>query len=400
MQRIAIRLRRNDDKMGRRIGAMLLHLILALTFFVERVPGQEARPADREAGAATLARYVPLKDLLAYLEFDGLDAHADAWRTSAAYKLLNDTKLGIVLEDLAFQGIEVIQETTPREERVTGAEVVGFIKHMARNGFVLGVSRKGPGHFRVVAVLRHADRPEFKRLLKIAGAENRHAVDEEKSDAPAIQQAGSKLHRLGADGIWLAEKGGLILTSKVNADEILAMQRGDQKSALDHPLRAEMVKAADGFHPCAIGFIDMRSLAPLTPDAVDLGLDGLKSIDLRWGFQDSALVTVLRVAAPVPRRGVLALLDQPTFGVDTLPPLPANLTSLFVLSVDLAKAYDQVETLLKLVNPQSPTEPPNVGILARHGIDLRKELVGHLGPRLAFYTQAPEAKTQQPRLRC
>ena len=88
------------------------------------------------------------------------------------------------------------------------------------------------------------------------------------------------------------------------------------------------------------------------------GLDGLKSIDLRWGFQDGALVTRLRVAAPVPRRGVLALLDQPAFGVETLPPLPANLTSLFVLSVDLAKTYDQIETLMKLVDPPVPHGPP------------------------------------------
>ena len=119
----------------------------------------------------------------------------------------------------------------------------------------------------------------------------------------------------------------------------------DQQSAVDHPLRAELLQATDGFQPAAIGFIDMAALAPLTPDAVDLGLDGLERIDLQWGFQDAALVTRLRVAAPVPRRGVLALLDQPTFSVNTLPPLPANLTSLFVLSVDLAKTYDQVDSL-------------------------------------------------------
>ena len=105
------------------------------------------------------------------------------------------------------------------------------------------------------------------------------------------------------------------------------------------------------------------------------------------GFQGAALVTRLR-GAPAPRRGVLALLDQPTFGVDTLPPLPAHLTSLFVLSFDLAKTYDQVEALMKLVNPQSPTDLSNAGILARHGIDLRGA-IGHLGPRFAFYTQAP-----------
>ena len=392
MARTAIRLRRHDDNMARRIGTISLHVLLALAFSVERARGQEARPAARGAGAAALARRVPLKDLVAYLEFDGLDAHAEAWRASAAYKLLNDTQLGTVLEDLLLQGIELIQEATPAEQRATGAEVVGFIKHIARNGFVVAVSRKGPGHVHFFAVLRHADRPEFKRLLEIAETANRLPVGQEKSDRPEMLQAGRTVHPLGAHANWLVEKGDLILTSMTNADALLALQSGHQQSAMDHPLRAELIKAADGLRPAAIGFMDMQALAPLTPDAVDLGLGGLKWIDLQWGFQDGALVTRLRVAAPTPRQGVLALLDQPEFGVDTLPPLPANLTGLFVLSVDLAKTYDQVETLMKRINPQSPTDSPNVGILARHGIDLRKELLGHVGPRLAFCMQAPRGE--------
>jgi hypothetical protein len=72
MVRIAIRLRRNVDKFRRRIGAIVLHLILALAFFSERVPAQEGRPTGKGVAAAPLARHVPLKDLLAYLEFDGL----------------------------------------------------------------------------------------------------------------------------------------------------------------------------------------------------------------------------------------------------------------------------------------------------------------------------------------
>ena len=62
MVRIAIRLRRNVDKFRRRIGAVVLHLILALAFFAECVHGQESRPTEKGAAAAPLARYVPLKD--------------------------------------------------------------------------------------------------------------------------------------------------------------------------------------------------------------------------------------------------------------------------------------------------------------------------------------------------
>ncbi len=57
------------------------------------------------SGAPPLARYLPQQDLAAYLEFEGLDAHAAAWHKSAAYKLLNDTSLGALLEDIATQAI-------------------------------------------------------------------------------------------------------------------------------------------------------------------------------------------------------------------------------------------------------------------------------------------------------
>ena len=134
-----------------------------------------------------------------------------------------------------------------------------------------------------------------------------------------------------------------------------------------------------------------RRSAPLTPEAVDLGLGGLERVELQWGFKDAALVTRRPCRGPSPRRGLLALLDQPTFDINALPPLPANLAGLFVLSLDLAKTYDQIDALMKRVNPPSPSDPPGAGILARHGIDLRKELFGHIGPQFVFLRTAPRA---------
>ena len=75
-----------------------------------------------------------------YLEFDGLDAHAAAWNASAAYKLLNETKLGALLEDLASQGIELAQQSVPPAKRIKGVEVVGVLKNLARQGFVFAVA--------------------------------------------------------------------------------------------------------------------------------------------------------------------------------------------------------------------------------------------------------------------
>ena len=369
----------------------MLCAVTVLAICVEQAPGQEKRPVARPRPVASPARHVPRQNLLAYLEFDGLDAHADAWRASAAYKLLSDTKLGALLEDLALQGIELIQESTPPERRVEAAEVVSLLKHITHHGFAVAAIRKGREDVRFVAVLRHGDRPEFKRLLETVAGALRHDELDKKPDTPANLTSRHALNRLGASGIWLAEKGDLIVASATSVDEILAVQSGGVSSALDHPIRSTLLQVTDGIQPAAMGFFDMASLAPLMSDAVDLGLDGVERLELQWGFQDAALVTRLRVIAPEPRRGVLALLDQPTFGVNTLPALPPNLTSLFALSVDPAKTYDQIATMISRIDPPAPTDAPTPGILARHGIDLRKELLAHIGPPIVFYAQAPHS---------
>ena len=152
-------------------------------------------------------------------------------------------------------------------------------------------------------VLRHGDRPEVRRVLEAAAGAGRPdgAVDEAKP--ASIPNAGRTLHPLGKDGVWWLENGDLILTGTDKTDEVLAVLDGKQPSAVDHPLRIELAKAENGFEPAAIGFLDIAALPPLPPEAAQLGLDGLKRIELQWGFQDDALVSVLRVVAPEPRRG-------------------------------------------------------------------------------------------------
>ena len=59
---------------------------------------------------------------------------------------------------------------------------------------------------------------------------------------------------------------------------------------------------------------------------------------------------IIRVVAPAPRAGALALLDQPTFGIGSLPPIPAKVSGLTVMSIDLAKSYDLIDRLDQAVS--------------------------------------------------
>src|SRR4029077_19369856 len=142
------------------VRGMILSVIVILAILIDRAPGQDERPSHGPAAAARapLARLVPKTDLLLYFQFDGLDAHRDAWRASAAYKLLNDTRLGTVIEDLLLQVVEIFQDSEPREQRIASAEVVDVLKQVARDGFVLGVTRIAQDDFRWVAAFRCGDR--------------------------------------------------------------------------------------------------------------------------------------------------------------------------------------------------------------------------------------------------
>src|SRR5262245_46885992 len=89
----------------RRARGPFLGLSLALVGPLSDAPGQEARPAA--AAGNRLARYVPRQDVFVLLEYEGVDAFPEAWHATVAYKLLTETKLGALLEDLAGQGIEM-----------------------------------------------------------------------------------------------------------------------------------------------------------------------------------------------------------------------------------------------------------------------------------------------------
>ena len=85
-----------------------------------------------------------------------------------------------------------------------------------------------------------------------------------------------------------------------------------------------------------------------------------------------------------------ALLDQPTFTVSELTTLPASLSGFTVLSADVPKTYEQIIELVKLVSPGRAATIVNFEQqTARHlGVDLRRDVLGHLGPKLSFYAQA------------
>jgi prepilin-type processing-associated H-X9-DG protein len=357
---------------------------------------QEAQPAV--AARQSLARYVPRQDLIFMLEYEGLDAYPDAWRATAAYKLLTETKLGALMEDLAGQGLQMAFASAEQPPQIKPGEIIELVKSGVRGGFAFALVGKDPRGPDPLLVARGGDRPEVRRLLEAASAADRKRRGEEAAGPGSIEKAGRTLHRLDKETVWWFEKGDLVIAN--DADTILEVLDGKAPNAVDHPLRAALHKGGDGFQPVAVGFLEMSVLPPLPPQAIQLGLDGVKRIEFQWGFQDDALYSIIRAVAPAPRRGLLALLDQPTFGIDALPPLPPELHGFLVLSIDPGKTYDRIIEIAKKSNPQAANQIPMFedAIQQQLGVNLREDILARIGPKLSFYIENPMGNVANPML--
>ena len=117
------------------------------------------------ADARPLARYVPKENLVFYAEFAGLDAHADAWQKTAAYKMLNQTPLGVMLEEVGAQLLDKGMSFLPNR-RLSGTDVVTLVKNTAKSGWVFGfnASLKGQNAMQFTLVLRGASSKEHRKL--------------------------------------------------------------------------------------------------------------------------------------------------------------------------------------------------------------------------------------------
>jgi len=349
-----------------------------------------AGPALASAQAPTpLASRVPAKDLLFYLQSDGLDAHGAEWKASAASKVLNETSFGVLLEDLARQGLDLMSQNS-RGALPAGGEVLTLFKRVVRGGLALGVNgnlEKG----RVTLALRGGARPEVQGvILRVMASASRQVAPRE------VRKAGRKVTLAGAGNqtALIEDKGDLIVCVAGDLDATLALLDGKEPSAAGHPLVAELARAEGAFRPMIFGFFDPKLAGPLPPEAQALGLGGVERVDFRWGFRDDALYSMLRVKAPSPRRGLLALLDGPTFDRSTLPPMPPSVTGFAALSLSPLQFYEKVAAISKIGSP--PNAPDRFAATEQQfekatGVNIKGDLLAKLGPKMAGFSLSASA---------
>ena len=240
---------------------------------------------------------MPSEGLAALVEHNGLDARPDAWKGTAAYKMLNETSLGAMIEDITVQLIDRGLQGMPGAP-LTGKEAVGLLTHLASKGFVIGYcgSLDPPQPKAVVVVIRDAAKnPAFKKV--IAGIPPLNEPAAQKVDAPG----GRKVWQMGGPPIrfWYEKDDFVLSFAPPGApDPVVNVLEGKAPSALKNPARAALAQRETGDIPVGLMFLDLEALAAPASQAVDLGLDAIKRIEGRLAILDKGLVTSFGVHAP------------------------------------------------------------------------------------------------------
>lgn len=348
-----------------------------------------ASPFLEAAEAVPLARYFPRQDLAAYAEFDGLDAHGELWRKTAAYRLLNETPAGTMFESILVQLAGRIRPTPPLE----AGEMRLLVEHAIRHGFAVGVVRNpGPGQPRRVwvgAVIRGGGKGKTREVVEklIAAARNPDEKPQSvgKSKGRTLSIEGGTERR----GAWWLEGEDIALSllSPEGADLMIEAFDGGRPDATGHPERVALSRVTDGFTPIGLAFADLSTFPPLPPQAAAIGLDRVKQIEYRWGIQGDALMTVTRLVAPAPRSGLLALFDQPTFDRASLASLPPGLAGVTAFSVDLGGVYDRFVAGLAASNPAGRNSLESLELAFRNvtGLRIRDDLLAQLGSKATYF---------------
>jgi hypothetical protein len=366
------------------------------------------------AGTTPLPRYFPKENLVVYVEFSGLDAHADAWNKTAAYKMLTETPLGEMLEQVATQLLDKVLSYAPGH-KFNGGEIITLFKYAAHHGFAMGFhirptsSDKVGDFLTITMVIRDGSSKEIRgltsRLMGLTIANRKPRLEKPKGRTivvlPNSRPDGATEVKNEGDS-WWAEKDDLVLCSPYPAgvDRVFDALDGKVPSAVDHPIVQELARKDGTFEPAGIAFVDAagcpKNGKTTEPFQKMVDVAGIHRIGLRWGFDDDALMRELRIVAPRPRKPFLALFDQPGFDGRAVMPLPEGVESFLELSIDPNALIDSIAQLGPEGAVKAKVDEFADAVRSSGKIDFRKDFLGHIGPRMVLFAAPDKSAAVAP----
>jgi hypothetical protein len=192
--------------------------------------------------------------------------------------------------------------------------------------------------------------------------------------------------------VWWPEKDDLVIgfLQSGEGEPQIDVLDGKTPSAVDHEGIAALAKPEGNLETVGLAYLDLANLY-VTPGSGPAAVlrtmgdqIGLKRIEWRRGFDGETLVTRTRLVAPKPRKSLLALFDQPSFDSNALLPLPEQIESFVEVSGNPEQLLRTLESL-NLPYLNNAIASLNSLSASSSRVDLRKDLLGQIGPRMAFF---------------
>lgn len=370
----------------------------------DKAPAPGGSIGANPAGATPLARYFPRENLLFYFEFSGVDAHPDAWNKTAAYRMLTETPLGEMFEEVGTQLVDKALSYAPGH-KLNGQEIITLIKFGLKHGMAFGFvarptsSDKTFDFTSLTIVIRDGASKEIRgltsRLMGTTMTNTRPRLEKREGRTlvvlPVANPAPVASEVKYEGNAWWAEKDDLVLCLPYpsTADQIFAALDGKIPSAVDHPAVQELSRKEGTFEPDCIAFLDLAGCPKAGKQSEPLEKlvekYGIQRFGFRWGFDDDALMQEFRITAPKPRKPELALLDQPGFDAKSLMPTPPGVDTFVQLSIDPNGLIDTVAQLAPAGTVKAKVDEFSEAIRSSGKIDFRKDFLGRLGPRMVLF---------------
>jgi len=378
-----------------------------LTFLLLLVPGfvRGAEPDVPE-------RLLPATTQI-YLRWDGIDAHKAAYgKTGLGQMMKGDTGRFVTgLFDklqtsasalLTVESLRRGQDPKTLKKMQTDAKAAATLfPLLGKHGFILAgeLRQLDPPQAQIFLILPGmGEKPEplFGALRLAIGLGDGKIKDEKIAGRTVASLDLSPIHVA-----WWAEgKHAVVAVGTDTPEAVVKNMTAENRSPLSESPLFKRIAGFNKFETSARAFVDVASFVKMGAKRnkevgkilEDLGLNGLRSLVMYSGFEGRAERGLIEWDMPGPRKGLLTLLSGKPFKLGDVPPLPPDVVSWTMTNLDTASFYDTAyratEQIVRLVSPDDVPKIKEVVKQANDllGVDLRKDLLGSLGDRVAYYT--------------
>ncbi|MBW3540769.1 MAG: DUF1559 domain-containing protein [Planctomycetes bacterium] len=383
-----------------------LAVLAAIGGAVFLLPPGNAQQENARARKAPESR-LPANPVL-YVGWDGLDAHREAWEQTAAYDALY--KSGLM--DVLGKAITGFLDQAGERGDFPGDLVVALYKMALNKGVSLAVDVRprpqGPPAPLAVLVLHGASELSVtlgRYITRAAGDDLKFIVGNVQGRSVTYAQLPQTPgYQVG----WWTDGEHLVVVAGADAvNTVLAISGGERPNITTSQLWKTHRGGEADFEVASVAWLDFARVRDLVENIPlpgggrndanaeqvtvgqlieALGVDGLETAVVRSGYKDRALWSETLVKTKGLRRGLLALVDQPTMTLDDLPPLPAETSGFAACSVEWPQVYDTlVATLKEVARLGGPDAEEAVDGALFVGAVLKAELLEPLGNVACLY---------------